>query len=351
MLLFDLGVLITSLHFVQPIGYYSVISKRKLSTTPTNRPLPLISIIIPTYNERARIRKKLKNVFEKTKGENVEVIIIDSSKDGIEEELREFSDVKLIKQQNRTGKIHAVKEAMRQSKGDIVVVTDADAIWIDPLSNALSYLNGKVGAVTCVKHSYGELENSYRDFYNDVRVGESAMFSTPIFNGEMVAFNRNLITPEEIPTVGADDSTIATLLSLKGYRAISIPTMRVVEESPKKILEYLSWKTRRGSHLVRHFLRNVIKVMRSSNKDFKIVFAEETYLHTVGPWFLIIGLSLMLFSAPVITMGVIAIASLFMVNKRFRKIALAWIPNQIALILSQFFAMKGEVIVWRKELK
>ena len=95
------------------------------------------------------------------------------------------------------------------------------------------------GAVSCIKaletSGSGGVEASYRDFYNVVGVTESNIYSTPVFHGELVAFKKNLL--EEVggfPTdIGADDSCTATLVALKGYRAVVARDLVCTEAIPK----------------------------------------------------------------------------------------------------------------------
>jgi cellulose synthase/poly-beta-1,6-N-acetylglucosamine synthase-like glycosyltransferase len=348
-----MGLLLILFHALIPSVYFVILSRRKLEEKGKLKDLPFISVIIPSYNEKDRINNKIKNVMESYPNDRMEILVVDSSEDGTYEKVMSgnYTNLILIRERQRRGKIVAVKEAMQRVKGEIIVMTDVDAIWNDPLESALRYLSGEIGGVTCVKTANRKDENSYRDFYNLIRVGESAVYSTPIFNGEMVAFKRGVVQPDEIPIVGADDSTIATLIALKGYRAIAIPTMRVVEDAPKKFLEYVSWKVRRGSHLVRHFTRNFVKVMRKGDPRFKVVFGLETYFHTVEPWLLVSGLILIGISNLYLLGVLFLLVALALLPKKTRSLLMAWAPNQIFLLISQLFALKGEVVVWRKEKK
>ena len=71
-----------------------------------------------------------------------------------------------------------------------------------------------------------------------IRLSESAVYSTLIFHGELMAFRRSLLLADEIPDASADDSSIATLIVLKGYRAICTK-VGAFEYSPND-LDYLS---------------------------------------------------------------------------------------------------------------
>jgi hypothetical protein len=50
-----------------------------------------------------------------------------------------------------------------------------------------------------------------------IRLSESAVYSTLIFHGELMAFRKSLISADEIPDAGADDSNIAMLTALKRH--------------------------------------------------------------------------------------------------------------------------------------
>jgi len=347
-----LGMLLILVHFTEPISYYLYLRNRKLNIEYINNKYRNISIIIPTYNEGERIKEKLINVLQSYPLDYMEIIIVDSSNDNTEEIVKsmQIHKLKFIKEKERRGKIYAIREGIKQASNDIVVITDADAIWKDPLINAIKYLGGNIGAVSCIKHANSNVENSYRNFYNIIRIGESAIFSTPIFHGELTAFRKDIITPEELPNVGADDSTIATLVSLKGYRAICVENMRAVEIAPRG-LDYITWKTRRGSHLIRHFTRFLPKVIRSKNRRFKGIFIEEFYLHLINPWLLIIGLILLSIWNLYLLIVLFSISAILSINVKFREELRAWLPNQLFLILSQFFALRGEVLAWKKERK
>ena len=92
----------------------------------------LISIVIPTYNEKNNvtklitlIKKNLKNVKKK------ELIIVDdNSPDGTFEFCRKkflkFNDIKVYKRKEDKGLAKSILHGIKKSKGEIIVVMDAD---------------------------------------------------------------------------------------------------------------------------------------------------------------------------------------------------------------------------------
>lgn len=89
----------------------------------------MISIILPTYNEKENIKTIVKEIFSILK-EGVEVIIVDdNSPDGtglIAEDLAREYNLQVIHRPERLGLSPAVIEGLKIAKGDIVGVMDAD---------------------------------------------------------------------------------------------------------------------------------------------------------------------------------------------------------------------------------
>jgi glycosyltransferase involved in cell wall biosynthesis len=91
-----------------------------------------LSIVMPCYNEKRTIEKILAEVMAVNLGATKKEIIIvdDGSRDGTRELLKKLaaknSFIKLIFQKTNQGKGAALKRGILESKGDVVVVQDAD---------------------------------------------------------------------------------------------------------------------------------------------------------------------------------------------------------------------------------
>jgi glycosyltransferase involved in cell wall biosynthesis len=88
---------------------------------------PIISVIIPAYNEKDTI----KAIIKKVKAVNIpkEIIIVDDgSKDGTREILRKIKDkeVKVIFHEKNSGKGAALRTGIKYSIGRIIIIQDAD---------------------------------------------------------------------------------------------------------------------------------------------------------------------------------------------------------------------------------
>lgn len=91
-----------------------------------------LSIIIPCYNEEARISKTLEAIysFMKTKPYTWEIIVVDNgSRDGtrklVKEYIQKMPEVSLLNEQSH-GKGWAVKQGMLAARGEYRLFTDAD---------------------------------------------------------------------------------------------------------------------------------------------------------------------------------------------------------------------------------
>jgi len=94
---------------------------------------PQLSIVIPAYNESARIEATLGRVMScvETEGWDAEVLVVDDgSKDDtaaiVERWMSHFPRLHLIKNPGNRGKGYSVRNGLLQAAGNVVMFTDAD---------------------------------------------------------------------------------------------------------------------------------------------------------------------------------------------------------------------------------
>ena len=325
---------------------------------------PTVTVIVPTYNEAKFVEAKLDDIAKQSyPKELMEVIVVDSaSSDGTAQIARrwaaEHPQVKLlvVEEPERRGKAHALNAALKAARGEVVVITDADSTWAaeDTLERALSWFaDPRVGAVTCLKKPAGKgaagVEEGYRRFYNAIRVAESKVWATPIFHGELAAFRRDLLEANGgFPTdLGADDSHTATLIALKGYRAIAPDDVWCIEAVPRK--GYHKWRVRRAQHLIQHFAR-AIKRVREAPGPFRKVLLAEAWLHLANPWLLAAAALLLALEAArgsPLAAALLALGFLPLACKPYR----TWVAMQLYLMAAAIRNLKTKEIAWEKEAK
>jgi cellulose synthase/poly-beta-1,6-N-acetylglucosamine synthase-like glycosyltransferase len=258
---------------------------------------PSVSIVVPTYNEEDTIVRKLENLMEQDYPANeVEVIVIDSASEDRTVELlvRFIKDrkLKLIKEGERKGKASALNNVLKYCVGEVVIITDADATWErDTLQKiVLNFSNPNVGAVTGRQILLNpdqslatKVEKTYRSVFEVLRLGESSLDSTPIFNGPLMAFRSDLLEPISEDCI-ADDSQLAVKIRKKGFKSVYDPCAVFYECTPRSFKSRFIQKVRRGQGLIQLFFRERKILFNSSYKKFgTVIFPAEFFMHVVSP--------------------------------------------------------------------
>jgi dolichol-phosphate mannosyltransferase len=89
----------------------------------------MLSVIVPTYNEAANIGQLLEQLAAATTGLDAEVVVVDDNSQDGTAALAEVSDaipVRVVRRPGKLGLASAVVEGVKQARGDIIVVMDAD---------------------------------------------------------------------------------------------------------------------------------------------------------------------------------------------------------------------------------
>src|SRR5688572_12575544 len=91
----------------------------------------LVTVVIPAYNEERNIGQRITNILASDyPPDRLDVIVVsDASTDRTNTIVHEFAGVRLIEQPTRQGKTAGLNCAMDVAKGEIVVFTDANAVY------------------------------------------------------------------------------------------------------------------------------------------------------------------------------------------------------------------------------
>jgi SAM-dependent methyltransferase len=104
-------------------------ARKKSGISHRDRPNVTLSVVIPVYNEHLTIETTINRVLRADLGVRKELIIVDDgSTDMTSNILKKFAgiaDIKIIRQDNM-GKGAAVAAGIKETKGDYVVIQDAD---------------------------------------------------------------------------------------------------------------------------------------------------------------------------------------------------------------------------------
>lgn len=127
---------------------------------------PLISIVIPAYNEEENILKTLCSLANTSTRHHIEVIVVDNNSKDKTEELIKATGVTYVFE-GRQGITIARNSGLAVAKGKYLINADADTIyppsWIDDMIDPL--INNSNVAITYGRFSFIPLENTPRFSY------------------------------------------------------------------------------------------------------------------------------------------------------------------------------------------
>jgi len=150
---------------------------------------PLVSIVVPTQNERNRIATLIKSI-KASCYKNIEIIVADYlSTDGTPEIARALGA--RVLEIDRPGVGYASSVAVENSHGDIITRTDADVVFpLNVISIAVEMLRNEEKLVAHVGHVYydGGLIENFMAFIYDKYLRE--VWHT---TGHFIAFKRGLV--------------------------------------------------------------------------------------------------------------------------------------------------------------
>lgn len=88
---------------------------------------PLISIIVPVYNEEKTIDEVLSRIISLENKLSIEIIVVDDgSKDNTSKIVKKYNKIIFIQHENNYGKGAAIKSGINKSTGHIIIIQDAD---------------------------------------------------------------------------------------------------------------------------------------------------------------------------------------------------------------------------------
>jgi cellulose synthase/poly-beta-1,6-N-acetylglucosamine synthase-like glycosyltransferase len=236
---------------------------------------PGVSFVIPAHDEEAVIGAKIDDCLaQEYPPERLEVVVVsDGSTDRTEAIVRERAGhdprVSLLSLP-RSGKAAAVNEGARAAAGEILVLTDANALLAPGSLVRLAepFADPEVGGV-CGRKVYRRApdpldpeggadatelgENLYWRWDQWQKGLESRIGSVFAADGTLYAVRRSLFVPVADPAQ-ADDIAISARVALQGRRLLFEPTAVAWEEPPAEGREELRRKVRVTNHSVRALL-------------------------------------------------------------------------------------------------
>jgi cellulose synthase/poly-beta-1,6-N-acetylglucosamine synthase-like glycosyltransferase len=203
------AILISILYFLLLMYYLIGWNRVKIFSETNESYEKTISIIVPARNEENNISTTLRQIIEQDYPNHLyEVIIIDDSSDDetislAEKEILKHSkkpEIRLIKlADGKAGKKQAIEEGVKSSRGDYIIVTDADCVrkkgWLKSISafaaqTQAKFISAPVGFYE--EESVFEKMQSL-EFSSLIGIGAACIGnnSPTMCNGANMAFDKN----------------------------------------------------------------------------------------------------------------------------------------------------------------
>jgi glycosyltransferase involved in cell wall biosynthesis len=222
-----------------------------------------LSIVIPVYGEEETIQELLKRVDSTKYPIPHEIIVVnDGSKDKTLEKISELGDMpslKLVSYAENRGKGYAMREGIRASTGDVLIIQDADLEY-DP-SEIPAIIAPILAGDTHVVYG-SRFKGTIKKISGLHRFGNRALtwMTNVLFKAELTdvetcykAFSRKVLEDILLTEDGFEvEPEITVELLKKGYRILEVPVSyraRGFEEGKK-----ITWRegVRSGVILVKH---------------------------------------------------------------------------------------------------
>ncbi len=213
--------------------------------------MPTVSIGVCAYNEERNIRACLESIMQQRSASFPigEILIISSgSKDGTDEIVKQFEErdrrFRLVQQERREGKNSAINEFLKQAKGDILVLVNADnRLDEGSLQHLLQpFADGRVGVsgghpvpVNDKESVVGFAVHMLWDMHHRISLIYPKI-------GELMAFRR---LDKTLPvTSQSDEDLIRIDLEKRGLRSVYVPEAVVFNKGPASFADFWRQRTR-----------------------------------------------------------------------------------------------------------
>jgi len=202
---------------------------------------PAVTLFVSAFNEEDVIAEKLTNSLSLGyASDRLQVVVIsDASDDRTDEIVASFFSrgVELLRMPQRSGKTVGLNEAVKLARGDVLVFSDANAMYLpDALEKLVrNFADPKVGAVvgeSTYSDPQAESERSeglYWKYETAIKRLESRVGSVVGGDGAIYAIRRELYVPMRADALS--DFVNPLQIVAKGYRCVYEPEARSVERA------------------------------------------------------------------------------------------------------------------------
>jgi biofilm PGA synthesis N-glycosyltransferase PgaC len=256
---------------------------------------PSVSFVVIAHNEKQVIQKKIENCLslDYPKDKLEIVFASDCSDDGTDEIISSYQKkglLSFIPIRIRGGKSKALNICLPMINGNIVVFSDANTFvqkdtvrklvrhFADPQIGCVS---GRLKFRPVEGNPLGMIESRFWNYETWVKIKEGNIASLPGANGGIYAIRKPLFKPLPTDRVVMDDFLITLHIIGTGYRAISDPQVRAIEDTCIRVGDSFEQKVRIGAGNF-HGLKYIYPLLAPTQG----LIAYILWSHKIIRWFL-----------------------------------------------------------------
>jgi cellulose synthase/poly-beta-1,6-N-acetylglucosamine synthase-like glycosyltransferase len=263
---------------------------------------PFVSIIVPTYNEETVIEKRIENLvaLEYPKSQ-YDIIVVDSGSNDstaevVEDTMKKYKDsepaIRLIKEEERKGKVSAINLGKKHAEAEIVLVTDANSVFDKNVLKELMphFKSPEVGAACgryFISNPNEKLPNSeafYWEIEHITLLGESSLDSISTVIGTISAWRKELMNFRS-KTISEDlDMTIQ--VRRRGYKIRYVPEAKVYEPSAITPEDQIKQRKRTSIGTIQNMFTHLGYFLLPRNLYSILIFPSHKALAMFSPFIL-----------------------------------------------------------------
>jgi cellulose synthase/poly-beta-1,6-N-acetylglucosamine synthase-like glycosyltransferase len=242
--------------------------------------LPTVHVLIPAYNEEKIIARKIEGTLnlDYPKERLLCTVISDRSTDATDSIVQRYTNrgIRFLRNEVNKGKIQTLSEIGSQSQADVLLITDANAIFDrDALRKLVAHFAdpcvGLVNGNRIMERTAtmaGEGEGAYWVYETALKRAESDVFSNAFITGAMTAIRRPLFVP--LPGYLEFDHVLPLHVVNQGYRVVFAADALFYEATA--VSSRAEWRVR----------------VRNAVRGFTMVLAAGRYISfRRHPWFVL----------------------------------------------------------------
>jgi len=263
-----------------------------------------VSMIVATYNEITTIGNRLENLIKLNYPKKMyEIIVVDSgstdnTRDIVHNVIRNLNandpSIRLITEEQRNGKSSALNLGIKYSRGDIILVVDANSTYDENILYEIipHFKDNSIGAVSGrynVQNQDSKIpqaEAFYWQIENATFKGESSLDSISTVIGGISAWRKNLVTFSTQAI--SEDLDMTMTLRKKGYKIKYEPYAVVYEPAAGTVEDQILQRKRTCLGTIQCMVKHWRDILTPKNMYFNFIFPSHKIIPMFSPFIFIL---------------------------------------------------------------